>query len=596
MAAAAPKRIRVISLDYDACLSTSVSVAECTLHLVKALLLSPAYSDLSVDDTHSEKALLINYKEYLEGLLAKNISPITLKHGLQVFDAKEGIIFDGLTKYRKALKNADLATLMGIFTSDEAKALAQSEAVRNAVNTTVIKYQRNFIEILKSENTHYTKTIVYIGSNRQSPFIDKSMAHNRPLVYRGQAIDVIPAIAKELEAIFDPLLLKDVFPGNANHSVMDDDKVMILYAQAQKAQLDNPDAYIDFQFYDDLFNGLNLKAYADIGERLLTVIGTGDHPTLLLPVGMVLHLRLYNDAMRNFDKADITNDQACVTGSGPVDPHFAATITDMIESASMHISTSAPPVRSISIGPEGEKQLSAEVINNIVAERACMLPGLVLCGNIGAIQAGILIVLVEELKKSHKDGISATDHYRALIAVAHLLERSLPLVDKTTAIKEMTIMVSLRELFNKLMKALPKAGAAVARAGISSTVLPFATATIPALKVDNAAKNLIAVIEHLVGSLEAGELNEPSSTSTIIFNGSELRVPDGIARIYAKVLSMEPAATKLLGINTVLAEKAASKPWFTKRDSVTERAYEGLQVLISGKTKDNETSPSAGKS
>ncbi len=136
----------------------------------------------------------------------------------------------------------------------------------------IIKYNKKFIDKLNAENISFNKVFTMVGSNRQSYAKDKSSSFNN------HAPSCFPAIATITgnidKAILDNYLMADLFndldDGSAYkdaienpfsfwdlsqqehpHHKFDDTKASLLYAQIHRAAINNPEAEIVFDFYDD---------------------------------------------------------------------------------------------------------------------------------------------------------------------------------------------------------------------------------------------------------------------------------------------------------------------------------------------------------
>ncbi|MDF2940760.1 MAG: hypothetical protein K0R66_1402 [Gammaproteobacteria bacterium] len=299
MLAALKKPVRVISLDYR-CLLTPAVVAESTLRLANALLNSQGHL------TAPEKAILSKYKNFLERTLAK----------------PKGIV-KALKKFKESLSHQEFATLKLVLKEGYARELNID------VSDIVMRRNAKLIEDLRANNDKYIQTIVFIGSDRSSAYLDKLLAHAEDLLYTGHALQVIPRLANMLSAHYDPLLLGNVFPGDAYRGVMDPDKILSLYYQAHKIASQQPNNPVEFQVYShDSYVGLisAIKACPD-----------------LLPKGTTLYLRGYaGEAVTQLLKTK---------GKAPVDSYYARSIAEIIEGSAMQISKQAP-VREIKIGKD----------------------------------------------------------------------------------------------------------------------------------------------------------------------------------------------------------------------------------------------------
>jgi hypothetical protein len=184
------------------------------------------------------------------------------------------------------------------------------------------------LENLRSDSDKYTQTIVFVGSDRQSAYIDKLLAHNEDLLYTGHALQTIPHIANKLRAHYDPMLLANVFKGDSSRGVMDHDKVLTLYYQSHKAVLEHTNSVIELQVYSkDPYSGLEsaIKVCPDIISK-----------------GTVLCLRKYaGEKLTQLLKT---------RGKGLPDKYYAKSIAAIIEGSPIRISEQGGAVREIRIG------------------------------------------------------------------------------------------------------------------------------------------------------------------------------------------------------------------------------------------------------
>lgn len=138
----------------------------------------------------------------------------------------------------------------------------------------VITQNQVFLDNLRVKNDDFKKTVVLVGSNRQSHGSDSSN-HKKKL--KGSRIEppyesghIFPAIQKVsayLEATLDKFLLADIYgnvpsgtsfdravnnPDGAHADwTFDHTKVTVLYAQMHKLAMEHPQEEIIFDFYDD---------------------------------------------------------------------------------------------------------------------------------------------------------------------------------------------------------------------------------------------------------------------------------------------------------------------------------------------------------
>lgn len=152
-----------------------------------------------------------------------------------------------------------------------------------------IEYNKDFLAFLNQDKANYDKSIVFLGSNRQSIAMDQENGFSKK---NGSCYALIEAIAKKLSAVFDPLLLADVYADEPAGTtietakkllgsdqfyqskevaqqqsdwVEDKGKLTILLAQMHKVASEHQeDDEIVYEFFDDQEVILNkLKNYFD---------------------------------------------------------------------------------------------------------------------------------------------------------------------------------------------------------------------------------------------------------------------------------------------------------------------------------------------
>ena len=226
---------------------------------------------------------------------------------------------------------------------------SQSEKVIGA-NRNLFNYIANRINQEK-----FSEVIIMSGTARQSHEIEKFNEYARgwfggePDYSRrtGLAAPMLKAICDEISltakhnCVLDPVLMSDIYGGRkAGHnygniintayeglhdkSVSDEYKITLLYMQIHKVASENPDAEIDFNFYDDrddILDKLDNKFFK--------------YPNLL-PKNIVLHLNRYNGvdltAISRFD-----SEPRIIKGEGLIDKHYRKTIMDFALSQSSNL-------------------------------------------------------------------------------------------------------------------------------------------------------------------------------------------------------------------------------------------------------------------
>jgi hypothetical protein len=201
----------------------------------------------------------------------------------------------------------------------------------------VIESNQAFFDELKRVNADYSKTTLFIGSNRQSRMTDigNYYAGDGYTTYtKGSAFNAIKKIRDYLNdesdsVVFDPLLLADVYgdleAGVAFESVFspivdemsqanwvfDETKLSLVYAQMHKLAAENPNEAIEFAFYDDRVDILgSLETYFKQNPRSI-------------PSNVTLSLNHYDGA-----KAEVLFN---LKGEGTIDEDYRKTVLKMEE-------------------------------------------------------------------------------------------------------------------------------------------------------------------------------------------------------------------------------------------------------------------------
>ena len=135
----------------------------------------------------------------------------------------------------------------------------------NSENKDILASNHAFLDKLVAENKFFSKTILFIGSKRQSHLMD---VINASFAEKGSCFPRAIEVARYLKAQLDTFLLADLYgdlPSGASFErtmndaytgkhadwVVDQSKLSVLYAQMHRAAVRDPDAEIDFVFFDD---------------------------------------------------------------------------------------------------------------------------------------------------------------------------------------------------------------------------------------------------------------------------------------------------------------------------------------------------------
>ena len=194
----------------------------------------------------------------------------------------------------------------------------------------VIQANRKFLDSIKKKNTEssYSKSIVFVGSNRQSKATDDAN-----LWLKGSCFPAIKDVSDYLGAELDTMLLADIYgnlpdgsafaqalkdpEGNEKHAewLFDETKATILYAQMHKIAVAHPNENIVFDFYDDL-DGVIIRALT----KFYTI------NSQLIPQNLTLRLSHY--------AGEEVTLMSTINGKGFIDSNYRQTVKDMAAQAS----------------------------------------------------------------------------------------------------------------------------------------------------------------------------------------------------------------------------------------------------------------------
>jgi hypothetical protein len=541
------KPLRVISLDYQGCLVTPATIAETTLRLITELLKAPHRLN------NSEVHLLTRYKEHLERLLSFHVSEVTVgKHRLMFAHDRE--IERGLVSFRISLSKEEFGILKEALTSANAKAL------KFDASDIIIKYQRNFINILKADANQYSHTILFMGALQQGAYSDVVMAYSDELLYSGKALQVMPKFARELHAEYDSLLLDRIFPVDEQiQAVLDADRILMLYCQSHKVALANPDDKIDFQFY----SGTTQEMFSNPDSSFAAICQPGFE--LLFPSQIQLQLRTFDAGVRNADKEDIT-EVFSAKGIGKVDEHYATTMAEIIERAPMQKSQKVPGARMLAIGRISKNEFAPEQLMQLVYER--MLQDFIRAGDLAPLQESILNQFARYLRASVTvERIFGEEKYRMYNTLFHLISHErLACEDKAVEVRKLCrASLAVREICAEIYMTTPKLAAfAMPVAGgagrVAAVFAGSAGAAGGAASVTKSAESLkvMKVLDYLLSNIVGGALKSIVGKSVIQFNAKQYRVPEIIGKLLDIVISEKPVSSKLSEIILILAEKPSA--------------------------------------
>lgn len=193
----------------------------------------------------------------------------------------------------------------------------------------VVAQNKIFLKGIKEEFKGYDKIVAYTGSNRQDKDVDSSNADRNKTA---SCFSSLQAICKFLgvRVDLDKILMADVYGGlkagesferaiedsdsqkkNGYHChwIFDEEKLTILHTQMHKLATENPDADIDFKFFDDRYDILSaLREYFT------------KYPCMI-PDKVKLHLYRYRGKRARF--------VSTIQGVGAIDMQYRETIRHM---------------------------------------------------------------------------------------------------------------------------------------------------------------------------------------------------------------------------------------------------------------------------
>ncbi|MDR3443124.1 MAG: hypothetical protein P4L65_08915 [Legionella sp.] len=190
-----------------------------------------------------------------------------------------------------------------------------------------------FLDKIKQENLTFTKAYTFIGSNRQSRYVD---VINSKKSGSESCFPAIKKVSDFLGTTLDPFILADIYGdapdgisfaqaidndyrGAHNTWMFDESKVTPLYAQIHKMANANPNEKIIFDFYDDRGNNILKKQML---EKLNDFFSKNPN---LIPSNVTLRLNHYI----GWDVTEI----ATIKGIGFIDVNYRKTVKDLAQQA-----------------------------------------------------------------------------------------------------------------------------------------------------------------------------------------------------------------------------------------------------------------------
>ena len=211
----------------------------------------------------------------------------------------------------------------------------------------VIDKNKSFLDKLKKENVSFNEAIVFVGSLRQSEYLDdlNSARLNKPNLATESCFSAIRKICQHLAPItLDKFLLDDAFCNRKDGEtfdqaiagldetqsnflqkvtqnkysvqlIADKSKLLILYAQMHKIAKNNPDKRILFDFYDDKGTIVSKQEKKLLLDDLHVYFG--QYPEMI-PSNVTLQLNHYTG--KNVTPYSL------IQGSGSIDTNYRNTI------------------------------------------------------------------------------------------------------------------------------------------------------------------------------------------------------------------------------------------------------------------------------
>lgn len=225
----------------------------------------------------------------------------------------------------------------------------------------VVALNQDLLDSIKTSKQPDEMYIVFVGSARQSRQTDKAnhLTRHNPPIQVGSCYPAIERVSEYLDARLDPFLLADVYSGNpSGHEfrvaqekhipsaterqkteignvrtldrgwAFDLSKLSIVYAQIHKIASEYPNAFIQYDFYDDREDILsNLSRYLRFFSPML-------------PYRVSLNFHQYSGVLKK-------NSHLSAIGTGVIDGFYRKTLMRMLELAREN-STEKPGVYTFS--------------------------------------------------------------------------------------------------------------------------------------------------------------------------------------------------------------------------------------------------------
>ena len=201
-----------------------------------------------------------------------------------------------------------------------------SAVIKDKTDNDVIRHNVALFEKIKTEGTSFSKTITFIGSNRQSKQTDDT---NALCGNKGSCFPTIQIVSQHLNTELDTFLLADIhgeledgesyaramninYRGEHADWWFDETKASILYAQMHRVATLNPTETIVFDFYDDR-----------VAPILLSLKNFFIKNPSLIPKNVTLNLQHYEGG------DTIAPPMTKICGEGMIDTNYHQTVKDM---------------------------------------------------------------------------------------------------------------------------------------------------------------------------------------------------------------------------------------------------------------------------
>jgi hypothetical protein len=546
---------------------------------------------------------LDKYKATLEVILQSYTVENKLADGQVVWVANDESISRGLLAFKSSLAEQEFDSLKSIIRSREAKSLNID------VSDIIIKYQTRFIaKRLKAGSEKY-QNIIFSGSfTRQSSYADEAMAYYVDLLYSGKASQVISKISAILGEDFeyDSLRLSQLLSGVTGlegGSIIDAHGILTLYSQAHKVAFEHPEyaGTIKFEFYSN-------KVFEMFSNPHYGFISLLQSASEAMPRNVRLDMNQFDASMRNDIEAIV--EQCNGAGEGPVDSLYADTIAELVREAPKppsellssvpEFSVSSLTVKERHPGHTRPEQLTDQYVQVAEFKRVPnirRLQAMINSGRIDLLQESTLQRFVEYLSSLRvEEDVRVKDTYKLFNILFNLLSHPKKINEqKAIEVKGLCKdFLALREICSKVYELTQSlepspsrnreggansmaAGGAGSSAGIAAMAFAGERVATGPVKQSIEAVRVMGVLNCLIFHISDKSISNFTNRSSIHFNGQDIKVPEGVSKIFNTAMARMPAAAKLTAINAVLAEKGTKSEIYTELQRIVHGPLPGTE-------------------